>query len=95
MNIFTFADDLDLSPLPQAKLDSSTPLETILGIAFTLLGAICLIVIIIAGIRFMTAQGDPEGIKKARNTILYAAIGLAVAVGSGVILSFVVGGVGA
>lgn len=94
MNIYMLASQLDLSPLPQAKLDSATPLETVLGLAFTILGSISLIVIIISGIRFMTANGDPEALKRARNTIIYAAIGLAVALGSGAILSFVVTQVG-
>lgn len=90
MNIHYLASQIDLSPLPKTKLDTATPLQTILGLAFTVLGAICLIVIIISGIKFMTSQGDPEGVKRARNTIIYAAVGLAVALASGAILSFVI-----
>jgi len=76
--------------IPQKGLDS-TSVESVLKIVFGTLGAIALIIIIIAGIKFMTSQGNPEGLTKARNTIIYAAIGLAVSVGAFSIVSFVVG----
>jgi len=40
---------------------------------------IAVIVIIVAGIRFMLSQGEPQKITSARNTIIYAGVGLAVA----------------
>lgn len=53
------------------------------------LGAICVIVIIISGIRFATAAGDPGQIKTARESIIYAVAGLVVAILAYAIVHFV------
>ena len=37
-----------------------------------------MIVIILAGIQFILSQGDPSKSSKAKNAIIYAAVGLAV-----------------
>ena len=76
--------------IPQKGLTSVT-VDNIMKIVFGTLGAIALIIIIIAGIKFMTSQGNPEALAKARNTIIYAAVGLAVAVGAFSIVTFVIG----
>jgi len=44
-----------------------------------LAGIIAVIMIIVAGLRFITANGDSNGISRARTALFYAAIGLAVA----------------
>ena len=43
------------------------------------IGVVAVIIIVIAGIKFMTSQGDPSKINTARNQIIYALIGIAVA----------------
>lgn len=53
------------------------------------LGTICVIVIIISGIRFATAAGDPSQIKTARESIIYAVAGLVVAILAYAIVHFV------
>ncbi len=54
-----------------------------------LIGIVAVIMIIIAGIRFAVSGGDPTKVASARNTILYAAVGLAVAALSQAIIVFV------
>jgi hypothetical protein len=76
--------------IPQKGLTSVT-VDNVLKIVFGTLGAIALIIIIIAGIKFITSQGNPEALAKARNTIIYAAVGLAVAIGAFSIVTFVIG----
>ena len=76
--------------IPQKAVTNST-VENVMRIVFGTLGAIALIIIIIAGIKFMTSQGNPEALAKARNTIIYAAVGLAVAIGAFSIVTFVIG----
>ena len=56
-----------------------------------LLGAIAVIMIIIGGIRYATSNGDSGAIKGAKDTILYAVIGLIVAILAYAIVNFVVG----
>jgi hypothetical protein len=52
-------------------------------------GVVCVIFIIIGGIKYATSGGDAEKVKKAKNTLLYACIGLAIALLAGVIVSLV------
>ena len=49
-----------------------------LNLTYFVAGVVAVIVIIIAGIMFVTNGGDPESVKKARNMILYSVIGLVV-----------------
>lgn len=53
-------------------------------------GIVSVIMIIISGIRFVTSHGDPQTVNAAKNTILYAVIGLVVVVIAQVLVAFVV-----
>jgi len=65
----------------QAKIprDMPTPLLFVFAGIFVFLLAIAVIMIIMGAFSFVTAGGDPEKTMKARNYIMYAAIGIAVA----------------
>lgn len=56
-----------------------------------LIGAISVIMIIIAGLRFVVSMGNPKQVKAARETILNAVIGLVIAICSYAIVNFVIG----
>jgi len=81
-------------PGPTPTDGGSGSLNTALNIAFGVLGSISLIVIIISGIRLMTSGGNPDAIGKLRNTLIYAAIGLVVALTAAGILNLVLGRLG-
>ena len=74
---------------------NDTPLEeqitTIVNVMLFVLGAIAVIMIIIGGIRYATSNGDQANVKAAKDIILYAVIGLVVAILSYAIVTFVVG----
>jgi len=53
-------------------------------------GIVCVIFIIFGGIRYATSGGDAEKVKKAKNTLLYAIIGLAIALLAAVIVNLVI-----
>jgi cytochrome bd-type quinol oxidase subunit 2 len=76
--------------LPHADANGSQ-LQTILQIVFGILAALAVLMIAIAGLRFITAQGNPQETSKARNTIVYALIGLLVAMVAEALVSFVLG----
>lgn len=54
------------------------------------IGFVAVLMIIIAGLKFVTANGNSENISSARNTILYAMIGVAIAVIAPLIVRFVI-----
>lgn len=55
-------------------------LQTITNLLFTLLLVAAGIAIIIAAFYFVTAAGDPERVKTARQFVIYALIGVVVAI---------------
>ncbi len=66
----------------EEDLPDADVIDTLENIAdwlyYILLGA-AVVFIVIGGIYYATAQGDPEKIKKAGNSILYALVGVVVA----------------
>lgn len=63
----------------------------IISTLFVVLGMIAVIMIVIGGIRYATANGDQGAIKSAKNTILYAVVGVIVAMLSYAIVNFTIG----
>jgi hypothetical protein len=53
--------------------------QTVTNILLFLIGAISVIMLIIGGIRYVVSGGDQNAITSAKNTILYAIIGIVVA----------------
>lgn len=54
------------------------------------IGAVSVIMIVLGGFKYVTSNGDANSIQSAKNTILYAVIGLAVAMLGQVIVQFVI-----
>lgn len=61
-------------------------LIAIIGIS----GLIAVIFIIIGGVQYMSSSGDPAKVKKAKDTILYALIGLAICALAFAIVNFTI-----
>lgn len=66
-------------------------IETVTNLLLFAIGVISVIAIILGGIRYATANGDQGQVTQAKNTILYAVIGLVVALIAFAITEFVVG----
>lgn len=79
----------DITPLPQSTSADQALIGRILTVTFTILGAVAVLVAVIGGIKFAGSQGDPQGTAKARNTIIYAIIGLIVAILARSLVDFV------
>jgi Type IV secretion system pilin len=74
------------------KVDpSSVTIARIMSFVFALAGIISLLIMTLAGFRYVISRGDPENIKKAKNTIIYAAVGLAITMSAYGIVTFVYG----
>lgn len=83
---------LDLSGLPHPGAAGNNDIENILAIITTILGAIAVLFIVIGGLRYIVSQGDPQAVSKAKGTIVYALIGLVVAISARAIVAFTLGG---
>ncbi|RKV92290.1 MAG: hypothetical protein D8G53_14385 [Candidatus Saccharimonas sp.] len=82
-------EDCDL--IKHNEIDNThTTISTPIGWAFWLLAAISVIMIVVGGIRYITSQGNQQQLQSAKNTILYAVIGLVVAIAARAIVQLVV-----
>ncbi len=62
-----------------ANIDVMVVMDRIVDWLFSILLATAAIAIVVAAYYFVTAQGDPERVGKARNFVLYAMVGVLVA----------------
>ena len=67
-------------------------IQGIINLALTVAGTVAVVVIVLAGIRMAASSGDPANLAKARNTILYAVIGLVIIFAAWAITDFVLKG---
>ncbi len=67
--------------------------RTITNVLLFIIGAISVIMLIIGGIRYTISNGDSSAVTSAKNTILYAVIGIIVAVLAYAIVNFVLGSI--
>ena len=70
--------------------DPGTIIKTIVNALLYVLGAVAVIMIVLGGIKYTTSNGDASAVTSAKNTILYAVIGLLVAIFAYAIVNFVV-----
>lgn len=71
---------------------SQTPIfKTITNVLLFIIGAVSVIMLILGGIRYTVSQGDSSAITSAKNTILYAIIGIVVAILAYAAVNFVIG----
>ncbi|MFZ1250282.1 MAG: pilin [Candidatus Microsaccharimonas sp.] len=67
--------------------------RTVVNILLFVIGAICVIMLIWGGIRYTTSGGNSASVTAAKNTILYAIIGLIIAFLAFAIVNWVLGAV--
>ncbi len=63
--------------------------NTIIQTIIFFVGAASVIMIVISGFRYVISGGDPTGVAGAKNSIIYAVVGLVVAISGQIIVSFV------
>jgi uncharacterized membrane protein YidH (DUF202 family) len=73
--------------IPQVAATHSE-LTTILNIAIGIIAAVSVLFIMIGGLRYILSDGDPQKASKAKNTIIYAAVGLIIAISAEAIVAF-------
>lgn len=68
-------------------------IKTVIQVLLMVGGIVAVIMIIIGGIRYVTSAGDQTDVKAAKDTILYAVIGLAVTMMAYAIVTWVISNV--
>ena len=74
------------------QADSLDVLSAALSAIYFIAGAVAVVVIIISGLTYVTSSGNSSKIAKAKNALLYAVIGLVVAVSAWALTNFIIGG---
>lgn len=80
--------DPDSSGLPQVAADEAG-LEKLFGLVFGVFAAVAVLVIVLAAIDFATGGGNAEKVGRARNTIIYAIVGLIISLSAEAIIFLV------
>lgn len=64
--------------------------RTITNVMLFVIGAISVIMLIVGGIRYVVSGGDSTKVQEAKNTILYAIVGVVVAILAYAVVNFVI-----
>jgi hypothetical protein len=77
---------------PQTLFGDGGIFVTIVNIFLFVIGAIAVIMLIYGGIRYTISGGEAKSVTAAKDTILYAVVGIVVAILAYAIVNFVIGG---
>ena len=66
---------------------------TVVNVMLFIIGAICVIMLIWGGIRYTTSAGNSAAVTSAKNTIMYAIIGLVIAFLAFAVVNWVLGSI--
>ena len=93
------AAQIDLTPaqpdnVPTELEGDSGVFKTVVNILLFIIGLISVIMLIWGGIRYTTSGGNANSVTAAKNTIMYAIIGLVIAIFAYAIVNWVVGELG-
>ena len=76
--------------IPKVPLDNST-LAGALSSVFMLLGGMAVLFLLVGAVRYVTSGGDQKNIKTAKDTIMYALIGMVISMSAFTIVQFTLG----
>lgn len=68
---------------------NSGQITTALTIVFGVIGAMAVLYTVLAGLKFVNSQGNPQAVAQARQSIIYGAVGIAVAISAEIIVNLV------
>lgn len=89
----TLAVGTEIGEVGDGRNTLQADITSILNVVIGVLGLVCVIIIIIGGVNYMTSTGDAGKVKKAKDTILYGVIGLVVCALAFAIVNFVIGSI--
>jgi hypothetical protein len=87
-----FAQDIGkaFTALPKAQATGER-IQTAIELTLMTLGILAVLMVVIGAIRYAASRGEPDQVATAKNTIIYALVGLIIAMFALVIVRFVTG----
>ena len=85
--------DLKEDCLQDSDSSLRSVVDTVVDVLSWIVGALSVLAIIIAGFMYVVSAGNPDAAKRAKNAILYALVGVAVALTAQIIVRFVLSSV--
>lgn len=92
--LYTAVTKISPDDINVPRVDEDTALQNILNTAYTWAGIVCVIILVIAGIMYVLSAGDSSKVKKAKDAIMGAVIGLIFILLAYTITAFVMGRIG-
>jgi hypothetical protein len=80
--------------IPKTTPTVGDGIENVVSLMITVVGMVSIIAIIVGGIFFAFSHGDAKLIQRAKDTILYAIIGLVLSIGAYAIVFFLSNAIG-
>lgn len=80
--------------IPSSTSDLGAAVAKVMQGIFLLMGAIAVVVVMVGGLQYILSAGDPKKTAQAKETILYAVIGVVIALSAYAIVSFISNGLG-
>ncbi len=84
------ADCANPGTTTKGLFDQGGIFQTIANVLVFLVGAIAVLFLIIGGLRYVVSNGEAKNVEAAKNTILYAIIGIVVAILAFAVVQFVI-----
>ena len=90
INVFGNCPEGSRSQVCASKGENATStVKNVINLLIFVIGIIAVIMVVVGGLRYVLSGGDSAGINTAKNTILYAIVGLVVAILAYSIVNFV------
>jgi len=87
-----FAAKLQGQEVNIPEVSAGSLFTNVLNVVYFVTGAVAVVMMILAGYYYLTANGDPQRAQRGMHTIIYGAIGLVVVIFAFAITNYIAGG---
>jgi len=81
--------DIQPNGLPTTSANTNE-LQQVLQIVFGIIGALAFLMIVVSGLRYVLSAGNPDRTSRAKNGIIYALVGMVIALLAEALVTYVV-----
>ena len=82
---------VDVAAPEDAPSDLETVFTSVVNTVLFIVGAVAVLMLIVGGVRYVISSGNQEQVTAAKNTIVYALVGLIIAILAFAIINFITG----